>query len=284
MAGRAAPTARRIRVGAELRRLRERTGLSSTQAARLLGVGQGQLSNVETARFGVSANRVRAMADIYSCADKAFVEALSTIAEDRTRGWWEEYRQTLPTPLLDLAELEHHATLLRTAHTAHIPGLLQTAEHAREIYRQAIPALPPHGIEHRISHRLKRQAVIHRPNSPTNYRAVIHEAALRMQFGGAEVARAQLRHLLRMSEFDHVTIRVVPFTTGSYPGSGQTINYLHGPVPQLDTVQLDQSHGVAFIDDADALAQYRELFARLEDLALDTAESQRFIHDLADSL
>jgi hypothetical protein len=246
-------------------------------------VGQGQLSNVETARFGVSGSRIRALAAIYACTDDAYVHALAAMAEDRSRGWWEEYRDILPSPLLDLAELEHHGTLLRTAHTAHIPGLLQTPEHAREIYRQAIPELSPPDIEHRISHRLKRQAVLYRAH-PTPYQATIHEAALRMQFGGVDVARAQLEHLLTMARLDHVTIRVIPFEAGSYPGSGQTINYVHGLVPQLDTVQLDQSHGAAFIDGADELDQYRAIFTRLQSLALDPEESQDFIHKLARSL
>lgn len=283
MTGRAAPTARRIRVASELRRLREQSGLSSTRAAQLLGVGQGQLSNVETARFGVSGIRIRALAAIYSCSDEAFVDALATMAEDRSRGWWEEYRGILPTPLLDLAELEHHGTLLRTAHTAHIPGLLQTPEHAREIYRQAVPELPQPDIAHRISHRMKRQAVLHRAE-PMPYEATIHEAALRMQFGGPDVARAQLEHLHTMAGLDHVSIRVIPFEAGSYPGSGQTINYVHGPVPQLDTVQLDQSHGAAFVDGADELAQYRAIFSRLQSLALDREESRKFILKVARGL
>lgn len=284
MPGRAAPTARRIRVGAELRKLRERSGLSSTQAAALLGIGQGQLSNVETARFGVSASRVRAMADIYSCDDPEFVEALTGMAEDRSRGWWEGYRGALPGALLDLAELEHHATALRTAHTVHIPGLLQTEDHAREICLQAIPELSPEAVESRVAHRVRRQALLHRPDSPVSYQATVHEAALRMQFGGPAVARAQLEHLLRMSALDHVTIRVIPFGIGSYPGSGQTINYLHGAVPQLDTVQLDQSHGPAFVDGTEQMQQYRELFARLDSLSLTPAESNSFIRDVADSL
>ncbi|MBT2364916.1 helix-turn-helix transcriptional regulator [Streptomyces sp. ISL-10] len=283
MAGRAAPTARRLRVASELRRLREGAGLSSTQAAQRLGVAQGQLSNVETARFGVSGSRIRALAHVYSCADNGFVDALAAMAEDRSRGWWEEYRDILPVGLLDLAELEHHGTRLRTAHTAHIPGLLQTPEHAREIYRQAIPELPPSDIEHRISHRMKRQAVLYRTN-PIPYQAIIHEAALRMQFGGPEIARVQLQHLVKLATLEHLTIRVLPFAAGSYPGSGQSINYVHGAVPRLDTVQLDQSHGVAFVDGANELSQYRELFARLETLALPPDESRTFVHNLAESL
>ncbi|KUO14870.1 hypothetical protein AQJ91_44710 [Streptomyces dysideae] len=65
--------------------------------------------------------------------------------------------------------------------------------------------------------------------NPTPYRTVVHEAALHMRVGGRSVARAQLQHLLDMSEPEHITIRVLPFGVGAFPGSGQSINYLHGP-------------------------------------------------------
>ncbi|MFJ4205883.1 Scr1 family TA system antitoxin-like transcriptional regulator [Streptomyces sviceus] len=38
--------------------------------------------------------------------------------------------------------------------------------------------------------------------------------ALHMRVGGRAVARAQLRHLLDMSEQEHITIRVLPFDVG----------------------------------------------------------------------
>ncbi|MFI2620027.1 Scr1 family TA system antitoxin-like transcriptional regulator [Streptomyces sp. NPDC018584] len=47
----------------------------------------------------------------------------------------------LPGALLDLAEPEHHAEALRDSVTARIPGLLQTHDHAREIFRQAVTEL-----------------------------------------------------------------------------------------------------------------------------------------------
>lgn len=112
----------------------------------------------------------------------------------RTRGWWEEYRDNLPSGLLDLAELEYHATAIRVAVTVHMPGLLQTSEHARATMREAVPPLRPYEIEHRVSYRVKRQAILFEGN-PTPYTAIVHEAALRMGFGGTDVARAQLRHL-----------------------------------------------------------------------------------------
>ncbi|MFF2504845.1 helix-turn-helix domain-containing protein [Streptomyces sp. NPDC058067] len=277
------PTGRQLRLGAELRKLRERAGLSSTQASQLLGVKQNQMSNVEAGRAGVSPERVHSWACQYDCGDKALTDALVDMAAERVRGWWEEYRETLPAPLLDLAEVEHHARRIQTAITIHIPGLLQTRDHAREIFQQDVPEISPPDIEHRVSFRIKRQAVIYR-SDPTPYQAIIHEAALRMLLGGAKVAKRQLQHLIDMSEREHITIQVIPFAAGSFAGSGQSIFYSHGPAPLLDTVHLDQSHGPVFLDAEAQLAKYRVLIARMEAVALTPEESRDFIHNIAHHL
>ncbi|MFE2929046.1 helix-turn-helix transcriptional regulator [Streptomyces sp. NPDC059278] len=283
MSASARPTARRQRLGAELRKLRERAGVTATEAAKLIGGNQARISNIEAGRYGVSAERVCALSRHYDCSDHELVNALAAMTGDRKRGWWEEYREILSRSLLDLAELEHHGTALRTSHTAGLPGLLQTADHAREVFRQVVPALPPPEIEHRLSFRIKRQSIVFRED-PLPYHAVIHEAALHMEFGGSTVARQQLTHLLAMSECGHITVQVIPFKAGGYPGAGQPIYYVHGSVPQLDTVQLDQSHGIALLDTEAQLHKYRQILARLESLALGAAESRDLIHNIAQSL
>jgi transcriptional regulator with XRE-family HTH domain len=277
------PTARRQRLGTELRKLRERAGITATEAAKLLGGNQARISNIEAGRYGVSAERVHTLSCHYNCSDHELVNALAAMTGDRKRGWWEEYREILSSGLLDLAELEHHGTALHTSHTAGLPGLLQTADHAREVFRQVVPALPPPEIEHRLSFRIKRQSIVFRKD-PLPYRAVIHEAALHMQFGGSAVARQQLAHLLAMSEREHITVRVIPFGAGGYPGAGQPIYYVHGSVPQLDTVQLDQAHGIVLLDAEAQLDKYRQVLARLDSLALGAAESRDLIHDIAQNL
>ncbi|MFF7391441.1 helix-turn-helix domain-containing protein [Streptomyces scabiei] len=274
------PTGREARLGSELRKLRERAGLSSTEAAQLLGIKQHQVSNMEAGRLGVSPDRVRMLACHYECPDKVLVEALTRMTRTRQRGWWEEYRELLPTPLLDLAELEHHAKSLRDAITARIPGLLQTREYALEIFRQAVTELSPPDIEHRLSFRIKRQAILFREDDPTPYEAVIHEAALRMRVGGSTVARQQLQHLLDMSELSHITLRAISFDAGAYPGSGQSIHYAFAHVPQLDTVYLDQSHGLAFLDAEAQLHKYRTLFDRIEAVTLAPEKTRDLIHDV----
>ncbi|KOG33181.1 helix-turn-helix domain-containing protein [Streptomyces resistomycificus] len=277
------PTARQLRFGAELRKLREHAGLTSTEASRLLGIKQAQVSNMETGRLAVSADRVRTMACQYECPDKELVEAIAGMTGERKRGWWEEYREILPSGLLDLAELESHGTALRTAHTSGIPGLLQTPDHARAVFHQVVPELSPDEIDHRASFRIKRQAALFH-EAPVPYRAIIHEAALRMRFGGRDVTRQQLEHLLKMSDHSHMTIHVIPFDAGGYPGAGQPIYYVHGTVPQLDTVQLDQSHGIALLNAEAQLDKYRRVLDRLMTLSLTEPESRALIHTIVRTL
>ncbi|MER6627255.1 helix-turn-helix transcriptional regulator [Streptomyces sp. NPDC000987] len=277
------PTLRQRRLGAELRKLRERAGLTATGAAARLGVNQGRVSMIETGRSPLSADRVRSLAHAYDCADAALVDALASMAQRQTPGWWDSYRDHLPVGLIDLAQLEHHAAALRVALVIHIPALLQTTDHARALFREAVPPLRQYEIEHRVSHRIKRQEILHRENPPP-YTAVIHECALHMGYGGPTTVRAQLQHLLEMSQLEHVTVRVIPFGKGSFPGTGQSIDYLVGPVPQLDTVQLDAHHGCEFLDAEAQLEKYRLVLDRMEANALKPAESRDLIHRIAQTI
>ncbi|MDX2676809.1 helix-turn-helix domain-containing protein [Streptomyces sp. NY05-11A] len=280
MPPRQTPTARQLRLGAELRKLREQAGLTARAAGEMIGANQARISNIETGRFGLSEQRIRTLAHNYDCTDEALVEALVAMATHRERGWWEEYRDTLPPRFLDVAEMEHHAVALRVAQVINIPGLLQTPEHARALFRQVVPALRPHEIEYRISHRIKRQAILHR-DQPPQYTAIIHEAALRMGFGGREVARAQLDHVTKMSEQPHISIRVIPFDGTAFPTVGHGLDYAHGPVPALDTAQLDAAHGSELIDSVAQLAKYRLILDRMQQATLEPAPSRDLIHRIA---
>ncbi|MFI1866596.1 helix-turn-helix domain-containing protein [Streptomyces jumonjinensis] len=277
------PTIRQRRLGTELRRLRELAEMSATEAGRLHGATQSRISNIESGGYPVSADRVRTLARLYGCSDEPFIDALTAMTGGRTRGWWDEYRGILPEPSLDLGELEHHARRVRIATAIHMPGLLQTTEHARALFRDVVPSLDPPTIEHQVSFRIKRQAVIY-GERPTPVTAIVHEAALRMGFGGPKVARAQLEHLAEMGEREHITVRVVPFGTGSYPSSGSGIDYFEAEVPKLDTVQLDTDIYSGFIEAQPQLIRYRAVFDRLEGIALAPAESRDLIQHVAQTL
>jgi transcriptional regulator with XRE-family HTH domain len=277
------PTARQARLATELRRLREATGLSAREASALLGVSPAQITHIESGLAGVSEKRLRLLAANYSCTDEELIDALSSMATDRTRGWWEEYRELLPTPFLDLAELEHHATSLREAQFLYIPGLLQTEEYARAVYGYRVPELPTDALELRVQHRMQRKVIL-AGQTPTPYEAVIHEAALRIMVSNRPASRAQLASLTEVSEADHITVRVIPFSLEGFAGATSAMTYAEGALPKLDTVVRDGPHGAAFIDSEAQLAAFRTLFHRVEAVSLPPDRSRDFIHRLAKEL
>ncbi|MFG2968550.1 helix-turn-helix domain-containing protein [Streptomyces sp. NPDC048288] len=283
MAPRAVPTQRQRRLGHELRRMRMTAGMSAEQAANLLGVDRGKISNMESGVRSISEERLRTLAHHCHCDDEKYVAALVEMASARTSGWWEQYRGALPQGLLDIAELEWQSVRMRTACTVHIPGLLQTTDHALAVFRAVLPHLPEHEVALRAAHRNHRQEVFTSEAAPY-FIGIVHEAALRMQFGGPRVAREQLLHLLDQSERDGRTVLVVPFTRGAFPGAGQTVLYAEGPTEQLDTVQIDNSHGPDFLYGEAELTKYRAHLDRMEELALSPDDSRAFIHAIAREL
>ncbi|MBZ4320092.1 Scr1 family TA system antitoxin-like transcriptional regulator [Streptomyces huiliensis] len=283
MPPRKAPTARQRRLGSELRKLREHAGLSLVEAATLLSTDRTSISNTESGRFGVSAQRVRTWASHYGCPDAAYVDALAAMAEERGKGWWEDYRNDLSAGVLDLAELEHHAVSLRAVQIMHMPGLLQTEDYARAVFEEAVPPVSPMLLRRRLSHRLRRRDVLDTHNPPV-CTFLIHEAALRLRFGDRKVALAQLRYLADQSERDNVTVRIIPFSAGGFTNAGSSTLYVGGPVPQLDTVQTDSPNGSAFLDAETRLANYRAALDRIEDRSLDPGRSRDFILETARQL
>ncbi|WP_371777062.1 DUF5753 domain-containing protein [Streptomyces sp. NBC_01438] len=280
MPPRKTPTARQCRVGIELRKMRQHAGLALAEAAALLGTDRTTISNTESGRFGVSGERVRAWADGYGCPDEAYVAALRAMAEERVKGWWEDYRGELASGALDLAELEHHAVGIRSVQIVNLPGLLQGEDYARAVFAQAVPQPSAARRRRWLSHRLKRRDVLDRDDPPV-CTFLIHEAALRMVYGSPEIARAQLGYLLSESDRDNVTIRAIPFAAGGLPETGGSTQYVRGPVPQLDTVQMDTATGPVYLDAETRLVNYRAVLDRVEDMSLDPQESRDFIRRIA---
>lgn len=278
MGTRREPTARQRRLGTELRRLREAAGFNAREAAALLGVNSVQISQIESGIAGVSEERLRRLASHYACRDEEFIDALVTMATDRTRGWWEEYRWRLPTSFLDLAELEHYATHLREVAILYVPGLLQTEDYARAVFSSRVPELTHEERELRVQHRMRRQQIA------IPYALVIHESALRIRVSDRAASRAQLTKLLELSEAEHVTVRVIPFDLDGFARAASTMAYADGHVSKLDTVVRDVPHGSAFIDSEAQLGAFRTRFRKVEAVSLEPERSRDFINRLAKEL
>ncbi|GCB48732.1 higA protein [Streptomyces sp. NL15-2K] len=226
---------------------------------------------------------MRRLAAHYACTDEALIDALVAMATDRTRGWWEEYRGVLPPVFLDMAEAEHHAAFLREVVITHVPGLLQTPDYARAVFRYMRPELPGSELEPRVEHRMRRRTVIE-GDSPTPYDTIIHEFALRIRVADRQASLAQLRRILEQIEQGHAGVRVIPTDQDGFAGAGASMMYMGGPVPRLDTGLRDAPTGTAFIDAEPQLNRLRTLFRKVEKASLDPMASRDFIHRLSKEL
>ncbi|MEV7377869.1 helix-turn-helix domain-containing protein [Streptomyces lydicus] len=283
MPTRTTPTVRQQRLGAELRKMRLAAGATTEYAAGLLGIDRTRVSNMESGIRAVSPDRVRTLACNYACPDEPYVEALVDMAANRERGWWEGYRGTLAAGMLDIAELEWHAARISTTQTVHVPGLFQTEDYARAVFTAVLPPPKRLEVELRVAHRMERQQIFERPEPPA-YVGYIHEAALRMRFGGVDAMRRQLKHLCHASERDGIDVRVLPVDVGTFPGAGHALLYAEGVVPQLDTVQLDSAHGPEFTHAEAQLAKYRAHLDWMDKASLSASASRDFIRNIERSL
>ncbi|MFE4512932.1 helix-turn-helix domain-containing protein [Kitasatospora sp. NPDC056783] len=283
MALRSNPTLRQLRLGAELRRMREQAGLGGSRLARALGINPAHVTQMESGRTGISVERLRTIAALCMCVNEPLIDALADIITDRDKGgWWEEYRGRLSQHFLEMAEIEAHAHGLSTYTMAFIPGLLQTAAYASAVFARGYPQLPRHEVDLRAAFRLRRQHVVRSGETP--YSAYIHEAALRMQFSGPGVQAEQLGSLLRDSERSAISIRVVLFDTDTLPVNHENFTYVEGPLPELDTAQTDSGLDSVLFDAPAHLAQFRSLLERIGSAALSEDGSREFIQSIKNDM
>ncbi|GAB7181499.1 helix-turn-helix transcriptional regulator [Kitasatospora sp. Ki12] len=276
------PTLRQRRVGAELRKMREAAGLSTANLSRALGIDRTQVSQIEAAKVGVSPERLRSFAAACKCMNEPLIDALESVIQDRSKGWWEEYRGTIPDGFLEVAELEKSANSLMLWVVTHMPGPCQTISYASSVFGRLVPPLPRHELEARTTFRMQRKADLRRDQKPLT--CFIYESVLWTRFGGTPILREQLASLIEDSEQAWMTIRVVPFDIDTFPGAVENLTYAVGSVPELDTIEVESSQGPIHLDAASELASYRSIFERTESMALNENDSRGLIRKIAQNL
>ena len=178
----------------ELQRRREATGMSREEVARQLKWSTSTLFRIETGRSRPQPGNVRILLELYGVTGTERVGLIQLTREARQPGWWHSFRDVLPNPYEVYIGLEAGAASIRNFEPVVIPGLLQTADYAREIFRNGPIELDPDGVERLVEVRLARQKILARDDRPRLW-AVIDEAVIRRVVGGPDVMRGQLRHL-----------------------------------------------------------------------------------------
>jgi transcriptional regulator with XRE-family HTH domain len=267
LALRTAPTERQLRLGCELRRLREHSGFTVQAAGEVIGMGRVHLTHAENGRTPISAERIRSLCQAYGVTSSPYVDALVSLGESTGKGWWTGYKAQLPVSALDLAELESEAAHLRSYESLFLPGLFQVEEYTRAIFEASDTVHSTADIETAVRFRLERQRVLV-ADRPPRVHAVIHEAALHMRFGGAQVMHRQLLKLVELAQLPHVTIQVVPFTAVAISALTTPFCHIASHGGALETVLMEHPAQSMFLHGEDTVAKYRRQFDRLGAAAL----------------
>jgi hypothetical protein len=117
----------------------------------------------------------------------------------------------------DWVEAERQAAVIRWWEPLLVPGLLQTPEYARALFRAWRTDDDEDKVEQLVIARMNRQRIFDRPGPPSLW-AVLDEGVLRRRVGGAKVMHDQLVHLADMGERASIKIHVIPAEAGAHVG------------------------------------------------------------------
>ncbi|WP_404816530.1 helix-turn-helix domain-containing protein [Streptomyces thermolineatus] len=256
--------------GRQLALFRSRAGLTQTELGRLTGYSESSVAAFEHARRIPQPDFVDRADELLDAggvlkAGKEFVE-----------------QARYPPFFRDFAKLEVDAVSLCSYENQVLPGLLQTEEYARALFRMRVPSLKDEDIEQHVAVRIQRQALLHRDPLPT-LGFVVEEAVLRRPLGGPDVLKRQLKWLVQCAQLRNVEIQVLPTVVAEHAGVAGPMVVLETPEHrQLAYVEVqDQSILIAKPEQVSVLSQR---YGIIRAQALTPWESTSLIEQLAGDL
>ncbi|GAA2577501.1 helix-turn-helix transcriptional regulator [Streptomyces roseoviolaceus] len=270
-------TTRRRQLGAMLRKLRARQGLTLEEAGRRVDVSKATVSRYETQSGPVKWILVDALCREYGATDTER-DAIVRLAKDaKQQGWWSSFADAIPESMNLLLTLEDEAVSENHFSCVYVPGLLQTRAYSTALQRANEVPLEPTEIERLVDIRMKRQEILTR-TKPLRLWAILDESVIRRVVGSPAVMREQLDRLLEANESPHITLQVLPFSQGAHAAALGSFVIIGGPQPALDVVYVDFHTGSLFLEKEAELERYRLAFEYLRAQALDMEASSTLIH------
>jgi transcriptional regulator with XRE-family HTH domain len=262
--GAGGPTALRIMLGSQLRRLREAKGITLEDAGYVIRASGSKMSRLETGRVGFKSRDIADLLTLYGVTGEQERVTLQELAREASaRGWWHDFADVMPAWFEPYVGLEEAASSIRYYEIQLIPALLQTADYARAIATLAHPAGSEGEIKRRVSLQMTRQDVVTRSASAHLW-IIVDEAALRRPVGSPGVMRDQLGHLLEAGDQPNVTLQVIPLTRGGHAAAGGPFTILRFSEPDLpDVVYIEQLTSALYLDKRETVDHYLAVMERL---------------------
>jgi transcriptional regulator with XRE-family HTH domain len=267
------PTVVRRQLGRRLRRLREAAGKTERDLEEANLLSRAKLWRIETGRTPVKVPDVRALCWLYG-ADETTTDALSALAVGTNGpGWQEDYGDALPFWLSLYLGLEAAATHLYTYGAELVHGLLQTPAYVRAVCEANSSNGDEGAIQRLIKLRQERQHVLTTRVPPLRLTAILSAGVLLRQVGGAEVMAEQVQRLRDLNRFDHVEIRVLPWTIGAHAAMVSPFTILDfDDIDDPAVVYIESQTGARYLEKSEELAEYRRVFGLVKARSLTIEE------------
>lgn len=273
------PLTARRKLGAELRRLRDRLGMTTEDVGAQLDCHNSKISRIELARRACTRKDFDAFMELYEVDEgkRAELNELLVKGKQRIPPWWQAYADVISANYAEFLAYESEAVRCLEYQPLLVPGLLQTEAYARAITGPGFAALGPDQVDSLVEVRMRRQGRLGDEETLT-LDAVVTEAALRLQVGGAEAMRAQLRHLAEVVSLPNVTFRVIPFEAGENGAStGAFTLFSDGQESDADVAFMESTEATTFRDDALGLRRLNRLFRNLSAAALSEQDTLKLV-------
>jgi transcriptional regulator with XRE-family HTH domain len=281
MDGAGGPIVLRILLGTQLRRLREAKGITAQEAASAIRGSESKISRIELGRNAVREVDIADLLSLYGVTDSAEREQLLALASQANLpGWWHRYQDILPTWFQAYIGLEESAESIRSYDAQFVPGLLQTEEYAAAVI--TLGDFSQEETERHVYLRKERQRRF--DAGGLRLWAIIDEITLRRSVGSVETMRAQLEHLLDISDRPGFTLQVTPFPAGSStaPGSFSILHFAAADLP--DVVYLEQLTSAMYLDKRSDVDRYTEALDKLSAKSASPDESRDVIRALLEDM
>ncbi len=277
---------RRMLLGHQLRKHRERSGLTREAAGEKIRASASKISRMELGRVGFKTRDIEDLLKLYGVTDRKLLKQFRELAAESNKpGWWKEYGDALHKWFIRYVGFEEAADQIRIYESQFVPGLLQTEEYAREIISGGVDT--DMVTEQRIQARLTRQKHL---EAGKKMWIILDEAAVRRPIGGRErgpeIMGGQLRHLIHLCEnHENVTLQIIPFEVGAHAAEAGSFTLLRYSEFELsDIVYLEQLTDGEVIDKPATVEAYTKAMTRLSVSAATPDETLSLLKDMLKDL
>lgn len=266
------PTARRMILGSQLRRLREEAGITRQQAGYNIRGSESKISRLELGRVGFKERDVTDLLTMYGVEDSTERQTfLEMVKQSNEPGWWRRFGDTMPNWFTDLVGLEEAAARIQIWEPLYVSGLLQIEGYARAIFSHGRPEMADERVDQLVALRMRRQKMFSRPDAPRVW-MVLDESVLHRPIGGMKVLKQQIEYLLEMSALPHVSVQILPFSRSGLSAE-HAFSLLRFGEPELPNIAyVEYLTGAHYIEKREEIEKYSR---SLDMLAVDAETPER---------